>query len=136
MSTSVLGHRTRLGLGIAALLGVIDIVTAFFPTPAGEVGPPVEILVLSGLLGVVTVAAVAAVVAAARARRALRPGPVWIVVASRVISAATAVPAFFVVDVPTALKLVVVAFVVVTIVAVALLLAPARRSTPAVSDAW
>ena len=50
--------RTRVGLVLAALLGVADVVSAFFPTPEGEVGPPLPIVLLGGLLGIATLAAV------------------------------------------------------------------------------
>ena len=53
--------RTRVGLVLAALLAVGDVVSAFFPTPDGEVGPPLPLVVLGGLLGIATL--VAAVVA-------------------------------------------------------------------------
>ena len=51
--------RTRVGLVLAAVLAAADVVTAFFPTPDGELGPPLPILVLGALLGIVTLAALA-----------------------------------------------------------------------------
>jgi hypothetical protein len=112
--------RTRTGLVIAALLGVADVVSAFFPTPDGEVGPPLPIVLLGGLLGLVTLAAVAV------AWRSGRRGALRIVAGTRVLSAISALPAFFV-DVPAWLKLVVAVLVVLTVVCVVLVLAPARR---------
>ena len=118
--------RTRVGLVLAALLAVGDVVSAFFPTPDGVVGPPLPIVVLGGLLGVATLAAVVV------AWRSGRRGALWIVAGTRVLSALAALPAFFV-DVPALVKLLVAVFVVLTIVSVALVLAPARR-TAAVTD--
>ena len=62
--------RNSVGLVIAALLAVGDVVSAFFPTPDGAIGPPLPIVVLGGLLGVATLVAV---VVAWRAGRRGRP---------------------------------------------------------------
>jgi hypothetical protein len=113
--------RTRVGLVFAALLAVGDVVSAFFPTPDGVVGPPLMIVVLGGLLGIATLAAVVV------AWRSGRRGALWTVAGTRVLSALAALPAFFV-DVPALVKLLVAVFVVLTIVSVALVLAPARRA--------
>jgi hypothetical protein len=118
--------RTRIGLVLAALLAVGDVVSVFFPTPDGVVGPPLPIVVLGGLLGIATLAAVVV------AWRSGRRGALWTVAGTRVLSALAALPAFFV-DVPALVKLLVAVFVVLTIVSVALVLAPARR-TAAVTD--
>jgi hypothetical protein len=131
----------RTGLVIAALLGVGDVVATFFPTPDGEVGPPLPILLLGAVLGVVTIAA--AVVAWRGGRRG-RPteepaaggvgssdkrGALRIVAGTRVLSAITALPAFFV-EIPPGLKLAAAVGVVLTVVCVVLLLAPAGRRAP------
>jgi hypothetical protein len=113
--------RTRVGLVLAALLAVGDVVSAFFPTPDGVVGPPLPIVVLGGLLGIATLAAVVV------AWRSGRRGALWTVAGTRVLSALAALPAFFV-DVPALVKLLVAVFVVLTVVSVALVLAPARRA--------
>jgi hypothetical protein len=113
--------RTRVGLVIAAVLAVGDVVSAFFPTPDGAVGPPLPIVVLGGLLGIATLAAVVV------AWRTGRRGALRIVAGTRVLSAITALPAFFV-DVPALVKLLVAVFVVLTVVSVVLVLAPARRA--------
>ncbi|MGA9746796.1 MAG: hypothetical protein WBQ50_05005 [Nocardioides sp.] len=115
-SFSRLNH---VGLVLALLLGIGDCTAVFFPTPAGEVGPPFAILVLGTLLGVLSVVGVAWAWLT-RARAAVR-----IVAAARVISAITALPAFFV-DVPAELKLGVGAFVLVTVFSVVTMLTPAR----------
>jgi hypothetical protein len=113
--------RTRVGLVIAALLALGDVVSAFFPTPEGEIGPPLPIVLLGGLLGI---AALAAVVVAWRAGRR---GALRIVAGTRVLSAITALPAFFV-DIPASVKLLVAVVVVLTVVCVVLVLSPARRA--------
>jgi hypothetical protein len=123
--SSPLATRTRIGLVLAAVLGVADLVSAFFPTPEGEVGPPLPIVLLGGLLGIATLAAVVV------AWRSGPRGALRIVAGTRVLSAISALPAFFV-DIPPALKLVVAVGVVLTVVSVVLVLAPARRTAPVV----
>ena len=113
--------RNSVGLVIAALLAVGDVVSAFFPTPDGVIGPPLPIVVLGGLLGVATLVAVVV------AWRTGRRGALRIVAGTRVLSAITALPAFFV-DVPALVKLLVAVVVVLTVVSVVLVLAPARRA--------
>jgi hypothetical protein len=112
--------RTRVGLVIAALLALGDVVSAFFPTPEGEIGPPLPIVLLGGLLGIATLAAVVV------AWRAGGRGALRIVAGTRVLSAITALPAFFV-DIPAWVKLLVAVVVVLTVVCVVLVLSPARR---------
>ena len=112
--------RTRVGLVLAVVLGLADVVSAFFPTPEGEVGPPLAIVILGGVIGLATLAAVAV------AWRSGRRGALRIVAGTRVLSAITALPAFFV-DVPAWLKLVVAVLVVLTVVCVVLVLSPARQ---------
>ena len=103
--------RTKTGLAIAALLALVDVVSAFFPTPDGEDGPPLGVLVLGGILGVLTLALVR---------------PAWrgnrtaarVAVGARILSALSAVPAFFV-DVP--------AGILVAVAAGMLWLSPSRE---------
>jgi peptidoglycan/LPS O-acetylase OafA/YrhL len=115
--------RTRAGLVLAALLGVGDLVALFFPTPEGEMGPPYSILLLGAVLGLATLAGVAA------AWRTGRRGALRLVAGTRVLSAIAALPAFFVDEVPAVLKLLAAVAVVLTVVCVVLVLAPARRPT-------
>ena len=118
--SSPLTTRTRVGLVLAVVLGLADVVATFFPTPDGEIGPPLAIVILGGVIGLATLAAVAV------AWRSGRRGALRIVAGTRVLSAITALPAFFV-DVPAWVKLVVAVGVVLTVVCVVLVLAPARR---------
>jgi hypothetical protein len=111
----------KVGLALAAVLGVSDVASAFSPTPEGEVGPPVGILLLGGVLGVVTLVAVV------WAFRSRSRGAVRIVAASRIVSAITALPAFFV-DIPDWLRLMAGVIVILTVVVVVMMLLPSRRS--------
>ena len=119
--SSPISTRTRAGLVLAALLGVADVVSAFFPTPDGEPGPPLPIVVLGGLIGLATLAAVVP------AWRTGRRGALRVVAGTRVLSAISALPAFFV-DVPAWLKLATAVAVVLTVVCVVLVLSPTRTT--------
>lgn len=117
MGRMTLSTKNRVGLALAGLLGVLDIVAYFFPPDpdAGMPGPPPSILLLGLVLGLVTVLAVAV---------AFKSAPkvaIWTTVASRVLSALTAVPAYFV-GVPTVVLVLVTAFIAATVVSVALTL--------------
>ena len=122
----MLSTKNKVGLAIAGLLGLADIPSVLMPTPDGDVGPPFGVLVLGTICGIVTVVAV--VIAWTKVNR----GAIRIAAGARIVSMLSALPAFFV-DVPAALKLLVSVFVIVTVVAVVLMLAPARRAT-AVTD--
>lgn len=112
----------KVGLGLASLLGLFDLVSVLSAAPEGEVGPPFAILVLDSLLGLVTLVGVAWTLAR-RNRDALR-----VVAAARIVSAITALPAFFV-DIPAGLKLLAGMAVLVTVASVVMMLTPARRTT-------
>lgn len=116
--------RTRAGLVLATLISVGDVVSTFFPTPEGEPGPPLSILLLGGLLGLATLAAVAV------AWRTERRGAVRVVAGTRVLAGIGALPAFFVEGVPAVLRLLAAIAVVLTVVCVVLVLSPARRTVP------
>lgn len=119
----MLSTKNKVGLVIAGLLGVGDIITYFLmPTPEGEVGPPDGILVLGLICGVITVIAV--VVAWTKANR----GAIRIAAGARIVSMLTALPAFFV-DVSAGVKISVTGVVILTVVSVVLMLSPARRTT-------
>lgn len=120
-----LSTKNKVGLVIAALLGLLDIAAPFvLQTPEGEVGPPVGILVLSAIMGVITVIAVVI------AWRSGSAGAIRTAAGARIVSALTSLPAFFV-DVPAGIKVGSAVFVVVTIVVVVLMLTPARSTAPA-----
>lgn len=116
----ILSTKNKVGLGIAALLGLVDLPSVLMSTPDGEEGPPFPILVLTTICGIVTLVAV---FLAWRRRNA---GAVRVAAGARIVSMLAALPAFFV-DVSSAIKVVSAVFVVVSIVCVALMMSPASR---------
>lgn len=114
----------RAGLVLTGVLAAGNIASVLFPTPEGEVGPPLPVLVLGTLLGVI--GTVATVVAwRTGSGRALR-----LALATIIIGAITALPAFFV-DVPPAIKLITAVSVLLTILAVVLCLSGSRTTSEA-----
>jgi hypothetical protein len=111
----------RTGLVIAALLALGDITTPF--TGDGE-HPPMAIGIICAVLGLITAAAL--VPAWRRGSR----GAVAAIVVTRLLSAVTAVPAFFVDGLPGAIVAVAAAGVAVTLVSVALIAPRLRRPEP------
>lgn len=114
--------RNKIGLAIAVLLGIADVVSAFQPTPDGQDGPPYAILLVGGVLGVITLAAV---VPAWRGNRTAAR----VAVGARILSALTSLPAFFV-DIPAGLLFAVAVSIVLTVVCAVLILAAADRRVP------
>ncbi|MBJ7359176.1 hypothetical protein [Nocardioides sp.] len=127
MSTTTALEVTRLttkqkvGVAVAALYGLTNIPSVLIPTPDGETGPPLGILVIDSALGVV--ALVAAVLAWRGSPVALR-----IAAGAIVVITLTGLPAFFV-DVPMAVKAFVGVSVVVTLVAVVLMFSGRRPAS-------
>ena len=114
--------RQKVGLLLAGLLSLFAVPSVLTPTPDGEVGPPIGILILGTVLGVV---GLIAVVAAWRGNK-----PALRVAAGVVIlNMLTSLPAFFV-DVPAWLKLLVAISVLISITSVVLMFSPARRPVP------
>jgi hypothetical protein len=120
--TERLSVRNKVGLVICGLLGLADVVGMFaISQPVeGEEGPPTAVLVAAGVLGVVTVIAVVFTW-----RTGSRVGS-RIAAAARILSALTALPAFFVDDVSGGLVALAGGGVLLTLVAVWLVLAPPR----------
>ncbi len=116
------GTGNRIGFVLAILLGLGDVVSLAQPTPEGEVGPPIAVLVVGAVLGVVTLVGVALGWA-----RGSRVG-VRVAAASRVLSVLLALPAFFVSGLAPALRILTAAAVLLTILSVVLML---RESRPA-----
>ncbi|MGQ0573109.1 MAG: hypothetical protein ACT4RN_02770 [Pseudonocardia sp.] len=118
-----LSRTNKIGLALAALLGLVDVFAVLTPSPGpGAEGPPIEVLVASSVLGVVTLVAV---VWAWRtgSRVAAR-----IVAGTRILSGLTALPAFFVEGVPAAFVVWAAATVVLTVVCVGMVLSRPRRA--------
>jgi hypothetical protein len=116
--------KQKAGLVICLIFGLGNIPSVLTPTPDGEEGPPMAILVIGSILGVV--ALVAAILAWRGSRRAMRIGAGAIIVMTL-----TGLPAFFV-DVPMFVKALVAASVVLTVVAVVLMFSGDRRPAPVV----
>jgi hypothetical protein len=114
-------RELRIGLALSAFLGLINIPFLFAPTPDGQEGPPIAVLVLSAVLGLVSV--VCAVVAWRSGNRlAIR-----INAAALLVNALTSLPAFFV-DVDAWIKVGAAASVLLTVAALVLTLR--REPTP------
>ncbi len=110
------------GLVIASLLGLSDVAT---PILSDGEHPPIVVGIPVAVLGVLTLAGI---VFAWRGRR----GGVTTIIVTRLLSAVTAVPAFFAEDVPGAAQAAAAAGIVVTLLAVALV-APRLRRQPTVA---
>jgi hypothetical protein len=108
----------RTGLVIAALLALGDITTPF--TSDGE-HPPMVVGVVCAVLGLITAAAL--VPAWRRGSR----GAVTAIIVTRLLSAVTVLPAFFVDGVPGPIVAVAAAGVAITLVSVALIATRLRR---------
>jgi hypothetical protein len=119
---SITSTRQKVGLVLCGLLNLVNVPSAFMPTPEGETGPPYAILVLGSVLGVIGL--VATVLAWRGNRAALR-----VAAGALVINVITALPAFFV-DVPAFIKALVALSVIVTVTALVLMFSSARRSVP------
>lgn len=116
-----LNVKNKIGLVLAGLLGTFDVLSLLTPGPApGEEGPPVEVLVATTVLGVITLIAVVWTWRTG-SRVAAR-----IVAGTRILSAITALPAFFVEGVPPAFVALAAVGVLLTVVAVGLVLSRPR----------
>lgn len=117
----------RAGLALLGLLSVFDIGSTFIPAPADLPGPPVEILIISNLLGLVSLVLVVLMWRGGRGMVG------WVLVTLRGLSALLAVPAFLVEGVPTVFVVLAAVFLVLTVVGV-LLVRPTLRRAPAGTD--
>lgn len=117
-ATATLTTRNRVGIVLAVLLGIADVVSlaGVGATPApGEEGPPDVVLIVGAVLGLVTIAA--AVLAWVRHSR----GGLRVAAVTRLLSMVLALPAFFVEGVPAPLVALVAALMVVSLASAALL---------------
>jgi hypothetical protein len=115
--------RQRAGLLLAGVYSAFNILSVLFPTPEGQDGPPMGILIIDSVLGLVGLVAVIITWRTGN-RAALR-----VAAGAIIIMALTALPAFFV-DVPAGIKLLAGVSTLIVIVAVVLMFSPGRRSTP------
>ena len=114
-------NRQKVGLVLAGLLSAASIPSVLAPTPDGETGPPLAILVASSVLGVIGLIAVVA------AWRSGSQAAIRVAAGALIINLLTALPALFV-DVSAAIKLLVGVSVLLTVLAVALMFSPTRQS--------
>lgn len=112
--------RNKVGFVLAILLSIPNMLGPLNPTPEGEAGPPMLILFLGTALGVLTIGAVA--LGWTRGNAAA----IRVASAAIIISVITALPAFFVPDVPAGLRVVAAGGVLLGITSVVLMLTPAR----------
>jgi hypothetical protein len=108
--------RRSLGLALLALISLVDVAGPLLTD--GE-HPPMAVAVVGSVLGLASLAF--AWYAGRGARRALAP-----LIGLRVLSALTAVPAFFAADVPAAARALAAVFVALTAGGIALVTVPAR----------
>ena len=126
VTAQVLSRRNRVGLVLAALLAVVDLLGVVLPFgDPDQPGPPLFILSINAVLGLVTLGAV---VLAWRTHR--RAGS-RIAAVSRIMAALTALPAFFVPDVPAVLVASAAVALLAAAASVYLLLDPPRASPDA-----
>lgn len=111
-------HTSRAGLAIFGLLSLGDVATPLITD--GE-HPPMAIALVAALIGLISLVLIAIV--SRGSRKGVAP-----LVALRLLSAATALPAFFVSDVPVAAKTLAAVVVGLTSVGVALVLPTSRRT--------
>lgn len=108
----------KAGFVLAVLLGLVNVAALANPTPEGEVGPPLAILVVDAVLGAGIIVAV--VIGWLRSSRpAIRAATVLLILA-----AITALPAFVSPDVPSALVAAAGIYVLFTILTIVLMLKP------------
>jgi hypothetical protein len=119
--TATWSAKNKVGLGLAMAHALTNLPSAILPAPEGaEVGPLMAILVVCSVL-----AAVALVAGDMAWRTGSRP-VVRLTAASLIIITLTSLPAFFV-DVPAAIKILVAAGVVLTVVFTVLIFSPSKR---------
>jgi hypothetical protein len=119
--TATWSTKNKVGLGLALFYALVNLPSAVLPAPEGaEDGPPMAILVVCSVL-----AAVALVAGVMAWRTGSRPAA-RLTAASLIIITLTSLPAFFV-DVPAAIKILVAAGVVLTVVFTVLIFSPSKR---------
>jgi len=112
----------KAGFILTLLLGLTNALALASPTPEGEVGPPIAVLIFGAAVGVAIIVAV--LVGWLRgSRAAIRAAAIMLV-----LTAITALPAFVTPDVSAGLRASAAGFVVLTIVALVLMLKPSGRS--------
>jgi hypothetical protein len=117
--------RNKVGLAVAGLICLTNVPSVLTPTPDGEVGPPMVVLLAGTICGVVGLVSVI-IAWRSGSRTAMR-----VTAACLVVALVTALPAFFV-DVPAAIKILVSVFTLLTLAALVLMFSGDRRRAPVV----
>jgi hypothetical protein len=131
MMNTKLSLSNKIGLGLAAVLGLADIASLGaigHDVSPGQEGPPAGVTIFSAVLGLVTIVAV--VIAW---RTGSRPA-VRIIAGARILSMILGLPAFFVSGIPAGLVVLTAVAAVLTIVAVALILRKPAPGSAASTD--
>jgi hypothetical protein len=125
-SVPALNTRNKIGLAVAGLISLSNVPSVLEGgAPDGEVGPPVEVMLVDTIIGVIGVVAVVI------AWRTGNRSAIRVTAACLVISLVTALPALFV-DVPAGIKILVAVFTVVTLATLVLMFSADRRREPVV----
>jgi hypothetical protein len=120
-TTTAWSTKNKVGLGLAIAYALTNLPSAVLPAPEGaQDGPPMAILVACSVLSAV------ALVAGVMAWRSGSRPAARLTAGSLIIITLTSLPAFFV-DVPAAIKVLVAAGVVLTVVFTVLIFSPAKR---------
>lgn len=122
-TTTPVSARQKVGLVLAGILSVVNVASVFTPPPEGEVGPPMVVLWVGAALGV------AGLVAVVIAWRTGSRGALRVAAVALIISALTAVPAFFV-DVDAVIKVLVAVAALLTVASVVLMFSSSRGPAP------
>jgi hypothetical protein len=112
----------KVGFVLAIVNGLVNVTSVANPTPEGQNGPPMVILVVDAVLGLGIIVAV--LIGWLRGRRAA----IRAATAMLILAAITALPAFVVPDIPAGLVAGVGVYVLLTIVTIVLMLKPARTA--------
>jgi hypothetical protein len=115
-SSTPISLKNKIGLVLAGLLGLADVLSILAPASDDGNGPPFIVLALDCVLGVLTLAAVVYTW-----RTGNRVGA-RVLAGTRILSALTSLPAFFVSGVPAGVVVLAAVGVVLTVVAVGLVL--------------
>ncbi|MET1060589.1 MAG: hypothetical protein ABWX84_13390 [Nocardioides sp.] len=120
-----LSTRNKVGLAIGGLISLANVPSVLTAPPEGEVGPPMEVLLVDTIVGLIGLVAVV-IAWRSGSRTAMR-----VAAACLVVALVTALPALFV-DVPAVIKIMVAVFTVVTLVSLVLMFSGDRRRAPVV----
>jgi hypothetical protein len=122
--------KNKVGLSLATLLGLSDLIGPFVPFPGAQdaPGPPTAVQVAGAVLGLITLAAVV------HTWRTGNRVSARIIAGTRILSLLGALPAFFVPGVPAGVVAVVAAGALLTILSVLLVLSR-REAAPAPAPA-